>query len=69
MKIRKMVVTKTAPASMTVREAAQRLGCGLKRAYDLVWSGQLKAQKVGKQWRIPMKSVEDRIKAREQNVR
>lgn len=67
-KMRRKARREIGGASMTVREAARRLGCGIKRTYDLVWSGQLEAQKIGKQWRIPMKAVQDRIDAREQSV-
>lgn len=49
---------------LTVREAAQRLGCTLKYVYDLLYSGRLPAQKNGQQWRIPAESVEARLKAR-----
>jgi excisionase family DNA binding protein len=67
-KVRNAARSKAEAESVTVREAARRLGCGLKRIYDLVWSGQLEAQKVNKQWRIPVKAIEERIKGREQNV-
>jgi excisionase family DNA binding protein len=49
---------------LSVREAAQRLGCTLKYVYDLLYSGRLPAQKSGQQWRIPVAAVEARLRQR-----
>jgi excisionase family DNA binding protein len=51
--------------TVSVRQAAQRLNCTLKWVYDLLYSGRLPGQKVGgKQWRIPLSAVNERIRAR-----
>jgi excisionase family DNA binding protein len=52
------------PKVLSVREAAQRLGCTLKYVYDLLYSGRLPAQKRGQQWRIPAEAVETRLRQR-----
>lgn len=52
------------PKVLSVREAAQRLGCTLKYVYDLLYSGRLPAQKDGHHWRIPVEAVEARLKHR-----
>jgi excisionase family DNA binding protein len=49
---------------LSVREAAQRLGCTLKYVYDLLYCGRLPAQKHGQQWRIPVAAVEARLRQR-----
>jgi excisionase family DNA binding protein len=51
--------------TMTVREAAQRMGCTLKYVYDLLYAGKLPSHKVGRQWRIPASAIETRLKNRE----
>jgi excisionase family DNA binding protein len=43
-----------APKPLSVREAAKQLGCTLKYIYDLLYSGRLAGEKVGRQWRIPV---------------
>jgi excisionase family DNA binding protein len=53
---------------VSVREAAKLLGCGLKRVYDLVWSGQLEATRINQRWCIPVRAVEKRIRARQDDV-
>ena len=45
-------------------EAARRLGVGLDYLYSLLWTGKLEGRKVGKQWRIPARAVETRLKER-----
>ena len=45
-------------------EAARKLGVGLDYLYSLLWTGKLEARKVGRQWRIPAKAVESRMKRR-----
>jgi excisionase family DNA binding protein len=47
-----------------IREAAQRLGFTMKYLYDLIYTGKLKAEKVGRSWRIPTHVVEARLKQR-----
>jgi excisionase family DNA binding protein len=42
-----------AQKTLSVREAAKQLGCTLKYVYDLLYSGRLAGEKVGRQWRIP----------------
>ncbi len=51
--------------TMTVRQAAQKLGTSLRFIYDLLWSGKLAGRKVGTQWLISGQAVEARLKARE----
>jgi excisionase family DNA binding protein len=49
-----------------IRDVACRLGCSLKYAYDLVWTGGLPgARKSGRIWLIPASAVESRLKAKE----
>ena len=45
-------------------ETARKLGIGLDYLYSLLWTGKLEARKVGKQWRIPLRVVEARLKQR-----
>lgn len=49
-------------------QAARILGVGLDYLYSLLWTGKLSGRKLAGRWRIPMKAIEDRIKARERNV-
>jgi excisionase family DNA binding protein len=51
-------------ATMTVREAASRLGCTLKYVYDLVYGRKLKSEKSGRRWLISIEAVEAWIAAR-----
>ena len=50
--------------TMTVREAARRLGIRLDALYSLVWVGRLAAEKQGNRWAIPVAAVEARLKSR-----
>jgi excisionase family DNA binding protein len=52
------------PREITVREAAQRLGCTLHHAYALVYANRLPSRKVAGRWLIPSAAVESRIKQR-----
>ena len=54
-------------ASKTVspREAAVRLGCGMKRIYELLYSGKLAASKRNNHWLIRGSAIEERLKRRE----
>ena len=50
---------------MTPRQAAQRLGIGLHRLYELIWEGRVSAQRVDGRWLLDKKAVEQRLKERE----
>ncbi len=50
--------------ALSAIEAARRLQVGLDYLYSLLWTGKLAGQKIGKQWRIPIESVEARLKKR-----
>jgi len=50
--------------TVTVRETAQKLGFTMKYVYDLVYSGKLPAEKVARQWRIPLSAIETRLAQR-----
>lgn len=50
--------------SVSVPEAARRLGFTLKYVYDLLYSGRLKAEKKLGRWRIPTEEIEARLKMR-----
>jgi len=47
-----------------IAEAARRLNVTLKYVYDLVYSGKLPAEKMGRTWRIPANAIQARLKAR-----
>jgi excisionase family DNA binding protein len=51
--------------TLSVREAAGKLGCTLKYVYDLLYARKLPSQKVGRQWRISGSAVESWLKNRE----
>ena len=51
--------------TLKVRTTAQRLGHTLNYIYGLIYSGRLPAEKVGREWRIPTRAVENRLKERE----
>ena len=44
--------------TISVREAAAKLGCTLKYVYDLLYAGKLKSEKCDREWRIPMAAIE-----------
>ena len=51
---------------ITVREAAQAMDCTLKYVFDLLYANKLKgARKVGRVWKIPVESIEERLRQRE----
>ena len=50
--------------ALSVPGAARQLGFTLKYVYDLVYSGRLKAEKVGGRWRIAASEVEARLRKR-----
>jgi excisionase family DNA binding protein len=54
----------TAKGTIGIAEAARKLNVTLKYVYDLVYSGKLRAEKVARQWRIPVEAVEARLKQR-----
>ena len=51
--------------TVSIRDAARRLGVSIRFIRNLVWSGQLQAEKVGKIWQVSSEAVEARRKARE----
>lgn len=55
--------TASVPSMITIRQAARRLNLTMNYVYNLIWTGKIKARKVGRQWRIPVKVIEARIKA------
>lgn len=52
------------PKGLSTREAAQRLGIGLHRVYELLWAGQLEAERADGKWLIDPNGVERRLKER-----
>ncbi|MCD7922736.1 MAG: helix-turn-helix domain-containing protein [Clostridiales bacterium] len=46
------------PEILSIYDAAEVLGTGKNRIYELVNSGKLKAFRLGNVWRIPKKSLE-----------
>ena len=50
--------------TISIREAAIRLGFSMKYIYDLCYLGKLPAKKIARQWRIPAEAVEARLKQR-----
>jgi excisionase family DNA binding protein len=51
--------------TMSIPEAARRLGFTLKYVYDLVQAGRLAAQKIEGKWRIAASDVEQLAEKRE----
>lgn len=51
--------------TLTPREAAVRLGCGMKRLYDLLYAQKIPATKRQGRWLIASEIIEARIKERE----
>ena len=52
-------------SKLSVRQAAMKMDCTLKFVYDLLHAGRLSgAAKIGRTWRIPVRAVEERLKAR-----
>ena len=47
--------------TVTPAEAARTLSIGRNFLYDLLHSGKLRATKRGKQWRIPERSIQERL--------
>jgi excisionase family DNA binding protein len=50
--------------TLSVREAAKQLGCTLKYVYDLLYSGRLMGEKVGRQWRISAEALRAKMHRR-----
>ncbi len=50
--------------TITVREAAQRLGVSLKQVYNLVWDGRLPSKKIDGQWCVSAEAVQSRLTRR-----
>ncbi len=51
--------------TLTPREAAVRLGCGMKRIYELLYSQKIPATKRKGRWLIASDVIEARLKERE----
>jgi len=51
--------------TLGVRQTANRLGCTIKYVYDLLYAGRLPGRKQNGKWRIPIRAVEMRLRARE----
>jgi excisionase family DNA binding protein len=51
--------------TLGVRQTANRLGCTMKYVYDLLYGGRLPGRKQHGKWRIPLRAVEMRLRARE----
>ena len=47
-----------------IKGAARKLSYTMKYVYDLVYLGKLPAEKVARQWRIPLSAIEERLKQR-----
>lgn len=54
-----------ADREISVSEAARRLRVDLGYVYSLLWAGKLAGRKVGRQWRISVKAVDERQKRKE----
>jgi len=52
-----------------VRETARQLSCTLKYIYDLLYSGRLPGEKIGKQWRIPAQAVKAQLRRKANQCR
>jgi excisionase family DNA binding protein len=50
--------------TLTPREAAVRLGCGMKRLYELLYSQKIAASKRKGRWQIESETIEARLKER-----
>jgi len=51
--------------TLTPRQAAIRLGCGMKRLYELLYSQKIPATKRKGRWLIASETIEARLKERE----
>ena len=49
-------------AIVTVAEAAEELYVSKNRIYELLHSGELKGFRMGKNWKIPSKSLEEYVR-------
>jgi excisionase family DNA binding protein len=43
---------------LTVEQAADRLGLGRTKTYQLMWSGEIEAVKIGRSVRVPVASLD-----------
>ena len=50
------------PAVLKVEDVARYLDIGMTKAYELIYSGQIRSVKVGRVYRIPITAVEEYIK-------
>lgn len=52
--------------TVSVREAARVLGCSRKWLFDLLYENRLPgAYKAGREWRIPLLAIQQRLRQRE----
>jgi len=56
----------TVEEEISAVEAARRLRVGLDYLYSLLWTQVLTARKVGGKWRVSVKAVEKRLRAKEE---
>ncbi len=49
------------PATMTVRQMAKYLGIGVNKAYEIVHNGTIPSIKIGRQIKVPKKSLDSWI--------
>jgi hypothetical protein len=55
---------KASSVAISTKEAARRVRLSIRLVRDRVWSGQLPGEKVNMVWRIPVSTVEVRLKKR-----
>lgn len=56
----------TASNTLSVKEAAQEMGCTITYIFQLLWAGRLEgATKQGKRWCIPVSAIEERLARRQ----
>ncbi|NJD04657.1 MAG: helix-turn-helix domain-containing protein [Ruminiclostridium sp.] len=58
-----MVVDKEYPEIMTIEQATQYLQVSIRTIYRLIDSGDLKASKVGRVWRIRKIDIDDYLES------
>ncbi len=58
------VAVSTSADDMTALAAARRLGIDLNRLYVLLRLGRIDGQKIDREWRVPVRAVEERLQRR-----
>lgn len=53
-----------AEKTLTVSQAARKLGVAMSYVYALLWAGKLTANKINRQWHISAAAIEARLKRR-----